>query len=442
VRQRARRSTPTVLSLVAAWALLLSVTNGAPPVGALEEPGATYHLSCTGNDDADGRTPGTAWRSLGRLDRTEPAPGERVVFERGCRWHGPLRIPWSGTSDAPIVVGAYGEGPQPILENAPTGVAIEGSHLIIEELHTRTDPPGVDALCDDQPAGRSIGFRLMAGSSFVTIARSTASELFAGISIGRGSHHNRIVGNRLVDNHMKSDDPASDAGAIGIDVLGDDNEIAFNEISGSTACSRFFSGVDGSAISVFGGRRNTIHHNVSRDNHNFLEVGDRRTSDTVVAYNTDASDLHDSTFLVVHGVARYGPVTRTFVFNNTAFLAGGAGVGLQCVGTCDRSTLSFRDNIVWAEDRVGHSSAPFDEDGNLYWRSDGHPEIFFELGPRSRVVDPGLVDPWAGDLRLGERSPAADAASWSAWLRGLWSDADGRPVPFGDAPDIGAYERP
>ena len=87
--------------------------------------------------------------------------------------------------------------------------------------------------------------------------------------------------------------------------------MAYNRISGSDTCSRFFSGRDGSAISVYGGRHNVIHHNVSSQNHDFIELGDPRTSDTLIAYNADHSTLSRANFAVVHGLgSRYGPVTR------------------------------------------------------------------------------------------------------------------------------------
>jgi len=60
---------------------------------------------------------------------------------------------------------------------------------------------------------------------------------------------------------MANPDLTSDAGAIGIALLGDDNEVAYNTISGSNMCSPFY-GRDGTAVEVYGGQRNRIHHNI------------------------------------------------------------------------------------------------------------------------------------------------------------------------------------
>ncbi len=109
-----------------------------------------------------------------------------------------------------------------------------------------------------------------------------------------------------------------------------------------------------------------VHHNVSWENIDFIELGDARTADTLVAYNRDASTLARATFLVVHGRGqRYGPTARTVVLNNTSYLSGADGFAVSWTGGCGPDILCFRDNIVWAEDRVGHSTDAFDEGGDL-----------------------------------------------------------------------------
>lgn len=422
--------------------------TGAPPPSA--GPGGTvgpggavrYHVDCQGGrDDASGRTPERAWRTLARASRESLAPGDTLLLRAGCSWQGPLDVSWSGSRERPITVSAYGTGPRPIIKDGPVQVEVSGSWLVVEGLALRTRPPMLDASCDDQPAGRIIGVRLAAGSSNVTVRDIDARGFFAAIRIDRGSSFNRILDNELHDNDMKSDDPTSDAGALGVDVLGDDNEIAGNRISGSDACSPFFSGRDGSAIHIFGGRRNVIHHNTVWDNNDFMELGDPRTADTTIAYNSDVSRLPGAAFLVVHGEGtRYGPVARTTVFNNSAYLSGRESYAIQCTGRCGPDILSFRDNIVWAEDRIGYAAPAFDEGGNIYWRSNGEPRIFFDVDPSSRLVDPGWRDPEGGDLRLSASSPAIDTASGLGLELGFDRDLGGTLVPVGAAPDVGARE--
>lgn len=420
------------------------------PQASSREPGGTdepdgarsYHVDCRdGRDDASGRTPQRAWRTLGRASRETLAPGDALLLQRGCEWPGPLGLPWNGSAERPITVSTYGSGARPLIRDGLVQVEVSGSWLVVEGLQLRTRPPMLDASCDDQPAGRSMGVRLLPGSGYVTVRDMDASGFFVAIRIDRGSDFNRILDNELHGNDMKSDDPNSDAGAIGVDVLGDDNEIAGNRVSGSDACSPFFAGRDGSAIHIFGGRRNVVHHNVTWDNNNFMELGDSRTADTTIAYNSDVSTLPGAAFLVVHGRdTRYGPVARTTVFNNSAYLSGRESYAIQCTGGCGPDVLSFRDNIVWAEDRIGHAEPAFDEGGNIYWRSNGEPRLFFEADQSSRMADPGWLDPDDRDLRLADGSPAIDTASGLGLQLGFDRDLAGATVPIGAASDVGAHE--
>ena len=257
--------------------------------------------------------------------------------------------------------------------------------------------------------------------------------------MGRTTIH--ILDSVFINNDMKSNDPGSDSGAVAVDLQGDDNEVAGNHISGSDACSRFFNGRDGSAISVYGGRRNVVHHNVSVDNHDFIELGNPRTADTLIAYNTDHSTLPLANFVVVHGLgSRYGPTEGTVVAHNTAVLTGASSGVIDCAQTIGPKELSLRANILWGEGRLASCSTTFDEADNIYWRSDGAPDISYQISPTSRIIDPRLVDARGGDFHLQPDSPAIDAVL-PLDLQGVGDrDAAGVTVPQGFGPDIGAYE--
>ena len=64
--------------------------------------------SLIGNDDADGTTPATAWRTLPRAARANLAPGDQLLLAGGHPHVGPLHLRASGTAARPIVVGSYG----------------------------------------------------------------------------------------------------------------------------------------------------------------------------------------------------------------------------------------------------------------------------------------------------------------------------------------------
>jgi hypothetical protein len=73
-----------------------------------------YYVSNSGNDSNFGTTPETAWKTIFKVKRSTFAPGDSILFKRGDVWDKDLVIPSSGTAGNPIVVGAYGEGDDPM----------------------------------------------------------------------------------------------------------------------------------------------------------------------------------------------------------------------------------------------------------------------------------------------------------------------------------------
>ncbi len=76
-----------------------------------------YYVSSEGLDSADGLAPETSWKSISKINARFPflKPGDRVLLKRGDVFSGTLRISSSGLPGNPIVIGAYGEGPDPVI---------------------------------------------------------------------------------------------------------------------------------------------------------------------------------------------------------------------------------------------------------------------------------------------------------------------------------------
>jgi hypothetical protein len=99
-----------------AWVGLLLAAGAGVAVPA-ETGGAprVFHVDATGGDDAkDGLAPGSAWRTLGRVNGAALRPGDSVLFRRGGTWRGQL-VPVSGDPSGVVTYGAYGEGEKPLL---------------------------------------------------------------------------------------------------------------------------------------------------------------------------------------------------------------------------------------------------------------------------------------------------------------------------------------
>ena len=87
---------------------------------------ADFHVDCrAGDDDHDGRSPGTAWRSLARVSATTFSPGDSILLKRGTRCTGTLWPKGSGEPDRPIRLAAYDAGPLPIVDAAGAEAAVK-----------------------------------------------------------------------------------------------------------------------------------------------------------------------------------------------------------------------------------------------------------------------------------------------------------------------------
>ena len=426
-RHRGRR--PVVAGLLALAMLAGSSAFAAQSASAAP---VTYYVDCSaGDDDNAGTSAGAAWRTLPKANAASIAPGGALLLKRDCTWNGTLNAKWNGTADLPITVGAYGSGALPKIQNGHEDVMITGTYQIIREIHTRSDAVGTDAGCQNRRTGWRAGFRFMSGAAYNTVRDSVANEHYIGILLDQGSHHNKVLSNTLRNNNMADPNTGSDAGGVGISLFGDDNEVAYNTISGSDMCSRFY-GRDGAAIEVYQGRRNVIHHNLAIDNNTFTELGHSRSADNTYAYNVVSSSLTAANFLVTRGPNNtYGPVYGTKVYNSSVYLSGSESYAIQCTGGCSPSVLSFKNNIVWADDIVGYADANFDEGHNVYWTSNGAPKVYFNISSSSRKADPLYANRAADDLRIGAGSPAIDLGNAVVLSAGLHDRHGERADPAG-----------
>jgi hypothetical protein len=387
----------------------------------------TYFVdSERGDDENAGTSTAAAWRTLARVNDASLRPGDRVLLRRGASWPGTLRIDGSGSERAPIVVTAYGRGRLPVVRGGRTCIDLRGSYLVVRNVHA------------DACAWAGIAV----WGSHNRVERSLISRNAAGVHVRDSAVGTRIIRNRLVDNDKMSvltPRPADDdSGAFGVLLEGDGGEVAYNTISGCDAFSYDY-GRDGAAIEVYGGRRNSIHHNLALNNDAFTELGNPRSERNTYAVNVVRSSLARSTFLVTRGArSRLGPVLRTSAFHNTVVLTGATSQGVVCHAGCSPNILTLRNNIVQAVWKVGFADGSFDEGNNLF--SGGA----LEFTPRtsSKVGDPLFRNLGRGNLRLRAASPAIDAGA----AVGIPRDFDGRRIPAdgdGDGvarPDLGAFE--
>lgn len=94
---------------------IAALVIGGLLVGVVSGAGTAFHVDpLQGDDSADGLSPAHAWKTWKRFTAVA-RPGSSLLLKRGCVYALPLPVV-AGDSQAPIVYGAYGEGPKPVLE--------------------------------------------------------------------------------------------------------------------------------------------------------------------------------------------------------------------------------------------------------------------------------------------------------------------------------------
>lgn len=411
--------------------------SSAPALAA----GNTYYVSAVGDDSNAGTSSTAPWKSLAKVAAAPLKPGDTVSFRRGDTWVGGLVSNLSGTAAAPITFNGYGTGNAPAVTGGKSGncIRINGHYTLVDGLRAvACGYAGISVTGDRN-----------------TVQNSSASNNAVGIKVSSGSDFGKYIRNTVTDNNiMNVRTPGTncgtpqalncgdDSGAFGILLNGNDNEVARNTISGSNGHSYDYNR-DGGAVEIYNGNRNNIHHNVSRDNNNFSEIG--RSSGTadgnVFRYNlitaTCGADCSEAGGLIARGAgSRYGPNNGTIFEFNTVYLTGAESKAVACHADCPSSTV-IRGNILVA---VRHS---------LWMDGSGWTERQNVLNGRTNIVPDststtapaGFVNAPA-NLRLSGTSPAIDRAGTSPFTR----DVAGGLVPRnGDctgttAADSGAYE--
>jgi len=135
------------LAIFANNSSLMDVTPFAADFGKIGTgpvvTGTTYYASNSGNDDHDGLSPATAWRTVGHVNGQSYLPGDAVFFKRGDTWRETLNISSSGTAEAYITFGAYGMGARPRIlgsEQVPSWMAESGYTHVWRSGNTLNPP--------------------------------------------------------------------------------------------------------------------------------------------------------------------------------------------------------------------------------------------------------------------------------------------------------------
>jgi hypothetical protein len=420
--------------------MLLGVAN-------IARAATVYYIDCNGGNDSNpGTATSSAWKTPAAASKVTFGPGDQILLLRGCVWNGSLIINGSGQSGSPIAVNAYGGGNIPRIDSNVSKVhpfRLLGSFITVQNVAANGIAPKTDGGCNGNPVGEIYGFYV--AGAYNIIQSVQANNLSAGVMLERGSHDNKVIGSTLGNNKMMvtlTNGGGDDYGAFGVLIIGNNNEIAYNTIFGSLACSYDF-GNDGSVVEIYGGSNNRIHHNRTSNSDTFTELAidpsGGSASNNVYFYNQYVGTQTNGHFLVTRGGGSgRGPVSGTKFWNNTVYLIGSNAYAVYCDGGCSGSILTMNNNVIWAA--KNYSDSPFAEGYNVYWASGSTtPVNKYGAGKESatsKVANPMFSNVVNGDFRLLTGSPAIDKGT----NFGSNADLNGVAVPVNNVTDIGGYE--
>ena len=171
--------------------------------------GTTYYVSPNGNDEADGTSPETAWRTLANVrDPERFVEGDAVLFERGGVYRGNVFV-GSGMTFA-----AYGEGPKPCIYGSlwnyadpslwqPTDtpnvwqIAIDEREDVGNLVFDHGVACGIKELTNDLAADHH--FYFADGTLYLYLAAGNPAEVYTDIEICGSAHVFRGKGQHIHD---------------------------------------------------------------------------------------------------------------------------------------------------------------------------------------------------------------------------------------------------
>ncbi|HYG76121.1 MAG TPA: right-handed parallel beta-helix repeat-containing protein [Planctomycetota bacterium] len=95
-----------------------------------------FFLRTTGNDEHDGRSEASAWKTPARAAQQTFSPGDRLTLESGAEFIGGLNLNISdgGNAEKPVLISSSGEKPATILSGDSDGIFIQDSGVAVRNL--------------------------------------------------------------------------------------------------------------------------------------------------------------------------------------------------------------------------------------------------------------------------------------------------------------------
>jgi len=185
-----------------------------------------YFSTSIGNDSrtsTQAQNQSTPWKTITKLNAffSSLLPGDSVLFKRGEVFYGSIRVGKSGISGSPIVVGAFGNGANPVITGFQnvSGWTASGGGIYTSSVTTcKSTLNMVTVNNNNTPIGRYpntgyLTFESLTGNTSITDNQLTATPNWTGAEVViRKSRYN--IGRNSITNHNASRITYSGGGEI------------------------------------------------------------------------------------------------------------------------------------------------------------------------------------------------------------------------------------
>lgn len=177
--------------------------------------GNIYYINNNGNDQNNGISPATPWKTIGKVNAFSFSPGDQILFAGGQTFTGNLVASSSGNSSAYIRYASYGTGKATISAGSGTGIYIYNKAFVWVDslvvtggwnetsqsgnagrgIHFQVDTTAGAKLGNSQVTNCDIGYFKIAGIAFGSSTRdNTQCGYNKIIAAGNSVHNNGIAG--------------------------------------------------------------------------------------------------------------------------------------------------------------------------------------------------------------------------------------------------------
>lgn len=410
--------------------------------------GTDYHVSVSGKDtNAGGKE--APWASVGRANRQDFRPGDRLLFQGGHVFRGTLELDGkdNGISGRPVVVTSYGQGRATLDGGVGRAiscatcrwVAFRNLKLVGAGRKTGNADSGllIAGGSDVEVDGIEVsGFRKagveLNGVDRARILRVHAHENgFAGISVDGAVSHDLYIGYSLAENNPG--DPTVRDNHSG-------NGIVVGHVQGGTiehsearynGWDMVWNGNGPVGIWAYESDRVTIQFNISHHNRSTAEDGgaydfDGGMTNSVLQYNYSHSNFGAGYLICQYeGAGEFANnVVRYNVSQDDGLLAHNAGIYVWVGGSGMKSTVVYNNTIF----NTKGSAVAF---GSTQQYAAERPKFEFYnnifVSRMAQIVGGADRGKFAGNLywSMGERGFLVDGyKDFSAWARATGQEMD------------------